>query len=127
LVPGRGEITVDFTVLATDETLPMLNNYYYGTETPGIGDEPTADVFTESFEVNYSRGTGVDERGVEIVIPELVFSVEEYPEASADGGPVEIAATGMARIASGETVEDIISIVATTDDEDDYATGPAGS
>ena len=127
LVPGRGEISVDFTVLATNETLPMLNNYYYGTENPSAGDEPTADVFKESFEVNYSRGAGVDERGVQITIPELVFSVEEYPEASADGGPVEIAATGMARITDGDTVEDIISVVATTNDADDYVSGPVGS
>lgn len=123
LVAGRGEITVDFTLLCDDETLPMLNSFYYNTETPSNGDEPTADVFKEGFSVTYSKGSGSTQRSVSIEIPELVYMVEEYPEASPDGSPVEIAATGMARIEEGSGPEDIITITAETADNTSYSDG----
>ena len=123
LVPGRGEITVDFTLLCDDETLPMLNSFYYGTETPSNGDEPVTDVFKEGFSVTYGVGSGSTERSVAFDIPELVYMIEEYPEASPDGNPIEIAATGMARIEAGSGPEDIISIVAKTADSTSYSDG----
>jgi hypothetical protein len=123
LVPGRGEITVDFTVLADEDSLELLNNYYYGTPAPANGDEPTASVFKEGFSVNYSRGAGADARGVQIDIPELVYSIEEYPEADAGGDPIEIACTGAARVPEGGDVADIITITATTTDDESYTDG----
>lgn len=123
LVAGRGSIELSFTVLATDDTLPLLNSYYYGTATPSNGDEPVADIFKESYAVTYSRGTGADLRSVAISIPELVYTVEEYPEATAGGDPVEIACTGSARIADGSGPEDIIEIVSTNADDTSYSDG----
>jgi len=125
LVAGRGSIELSFTVLATDETLPLLNNFYYGTDSPANGDVPTADVFKEGYSVTYSRGAGADERSVAISIPELVYTVEEYPEASAGGDPVEIACTGSARVADGSGPEDIIQVVAKSADDTSYSDGSA--
>lgn len=123
LVAGRGEITVDFTLLCDDETLPLLNSFYYGTATPSAGDEPTADVFKEGYSVTYGRGSGSSERSVSFEIPELVYKIEEYPEASSDGKPVEIAATGNARVEEGSTAADIITVTAQTADDTSYSDG----
>lgn len=127
LVPGRGEITVDFTVLADDETLPLLNNYYYNDPAPTAGDEPSAEVFTEGFAVNYSRGAGADARGVQIDIQKLVYTIEDYPEADAGGDPIEIACTGAARVPDGGEAADIITVTATTNDNESYTDGSSPS
>ena len=127
LVPGRGEITVDFTVLADDETLPLLNNYYYNNPAPTAGDEPSAEVFTEGFAVNYSRGAGADARGVQIDIQKLVYTIEDYPEADAGGDPIEIACTGAARVPDGGEAADIITVTATTNDNESYTDGSSPS
>lgn len=125
LVAGRGEIMVDFTVLATDETLPLLNKYYYGTASPSTGAYPVTDVFKEEFGVKYTTGASTTLRSVEVIIPELVFKIDEYPEASADGNPIEIACTGEARVANGDSVSDIITIEAVTADPNSYSDNSA--
>ena len=123
LVSGRGSISVDFTLLADDQSLPLLNNYYYGSPDPATGEEPAATVFKEGFSVNYSRGTGSEARGVQIEIPEVVFSIEDYPEADAGGGAIEIACSGQARVPEGGDYRDIITVIATTPDDESYTDG----
>jgi hypothetical protein len=123
LVVQKGEIAVDFTVLASDESVSLLNEYYYGTASPATNSKPTTNVFKDTFSINYSKGTSTAARSLGISIPELVYVVEDYPETSADGSPIEIACTGTARIATGDTVVDIVTITADTADATSYSDG----
>lgn len=97
VVPSRGTIGVAFTLLLTDQTLPIYNQIHYGTATPAAGATPANTVHYGSIDMIMSFGTGDDQRSWRQRIPKVRYATDLAVSGAVDGGPVEMAVGGEAR------------------------------
>lgn len=97
VVPSRGTIGVAFTLLLTDQTLPIYNQIHYGTDTPASGALPINTVHYGSIDMIMSYGAGDDQRSWRQEIPKVRYATDLAVSGLVDGGPIEMAVGGEAR------------------------------
>lgn len=103
VVPSRGTIGVAFTLLLTDQTLPIYNQIHYGDPTPAAGSAPINTVHYGSIDMNMSFGSGDDARSWQQEIPKVRYATDLAVSGLVDGGPIEMAVGGEARKLDGTT------------------------
>jgi hypothetical protein len=97
VVPGRGDVACNFTLLLDDTTLPIFNLIHYGTETPAPGTRPQNTVHYGSLDFTMAYGTGVDRRSCRIEVLRVAYRTDVAVAGRVDGGPIEMAIGGVAR------------------------------
>lgn len=99
LVPSRGTIGVAFTLLLTDVTLPIYNQIHYATDTPATGTQPVNTVHYGSIDFKMSFGAaGAAHRSWRTLIPKVRYATDVAVSGRVDGGPIEMAVGGEARL-----------------------------
>jgi hypothetical protein len=118
LVPSRGTISVAFTMLITDGTMPIYNLIHYGTETPAVGALPINTVHYGSIDMNMSFGTGPTLRKWKQTIPKVRYATDVAVAGAVDGGPIEMAIGGEGRKLDATTP--MLTIAVTNGDSTAY-------
>lgn len=113
MVAGVGSIGLDCTLLAADETLPILKQHLYGTATPAASAEPVSDVYYDTFQLTLAKGAGADARQFKVEVPKLRYAIDS-PDPSAEGGAIDLVCSGEVR--SNGTDQRITATVISADD-----------
>jgi hypothetical protein len=92
VVPKRGMVEISATLIADDVSLPILNNLWYGTASPSNGQQPTAELFYDSFALTLTRG----DDSLSITLPKVAYRTESALDPNLGGDAIELPIQGRA-------------------------------
>ena len=92
VVPKRGMVEIAATLIADDVSLPILNSLWYGTASPSNGQQPTAELFYDSFALTLTRG----DDSLSITLPKVAYRTESALDPNLGGDAIELPIQGRA-------------------------------
>lgn len=92
VVPKRGMVEIAATLLADDQSLPVLNSLWYGDATPAEGAQPTSELFYDSFSLTLTRG----DDSVTVELPKVAYRTESAVSPDLQGDAIELPIQGRA-------------------------------
>lgn len=92
VVPKRGQVEIAATLIADDQSLPILNSLWYNDPEPAEGTQPTSELFYDSFSLMLTRG----DDSVSVELPKVAYRTESAVDPSLAGDAIELPIQGRA-------------------------------